>query len=142
MISLKPIAPEDAEAAASLSQQLGYPSAPEEIWERIHEILSTNDHLLFAAMDGEKMVGWVHALRLVYLETGAFAEIAGLVVDKAYRGQGIGKLLIDQVRDWCKEKDLHSLQLHTNIIRKEAHLFYERLGFRCNKVQKVYVMKI
>ena len=58
------------------------------------------------------------------------------------RGKGIGKLLIEKVKQWSKETGNKTLRLRCNMIRKEAHLFYRHLGFKEIKEQKVFEMHI
>ena len=67
-------------------------------------------------------------------------EINGLVIDEKYRGKGVGKLLIEKVKQWAKEKGNDTLSLHCNVKRTGAHLFYEHLGFKEIKQQKNYIL--
>ena len=69
-------------------------------------------------------------------------EINGLVIDEHHRGMGVGKLLIDKIKLWAREKGNDKIGLHSNIKRTEAHLFYEHLGFTEIKQQKNYVIEI
>ncbi len=69
-------------------------------------------------------------------------EMNGLVIDEHHRGMGIGKLLIERVKHWAKEKGNDKIALHCNIKRTEAHLFYEHLGFTEVKQQKNFVINI
>jgi GNAT superfamily N-acetyltransferase len=55
---------------------------------------------------------------------------------------GIGKLLIDRVKHWAKEKGNDKIGLHCNVKRTEAHLFYQQLGFTELKQQKNFVINI
>jgi GNAT superfamily N-acetyltransferase len=57
------------------------------------------------------------------------AEIEGLVVDEACRGQGIGRLLIRQIEQWVGEKGCDAIYVRSNIIRERAHGFYQELGY-------------
>jgi GNAT superfamily N-acetyltransferase len=65
-----------------------------------------------------------------------------VIVDERYRGHGIGKLLIEKVKQWSEETGNKTLRLRCNMTRKEAHLFYQHLGFKEIKEQKVFEMKI
>jgi len=49
---------------------------------------------------------------------------------------GIGKLLVDKVKQWAREKNNSKIGLRCNVKRTEAHLFYEHLGFIEVKQQK------
>jgi GNAT superfamily N-acetyltransferase len=58
---------------------------------------------------------------------------AGLVenvaVDPAAQGLGIGKAMMEHARARCRERNCYKLALSSNLIRTEAHAFYEALGF-------------
>ena len=76
------------------------------------------------------------------IEVMPHCEINGLVIDERQCGMGIGKLLIDKVRHWAKEKGNDKIGLHCNVKRTEAHLFYQHLGFTELKQQKNFVINI
>ena len=46
------------------------------------------------------------------------------------RGQGIGAQMIEFAIAEAKRRDLRLVQLTSNASRKDAHRFYERLGFK------------
>jgi GNAT superfamily N-acetyltransferase len=46
------------------------------------------------------------------------------------RGQGIGALMIEFCIAEAKRRDIRLVQLTSNAARKDAHRFYERLGFK------------
>ena len=76
------------------------------------------------------------------IEVMPHCEINGLVIDENYRGKGIGKLLIERVMQWAKEKGNANLSLHCNVRRTDAHKFYEHLGFKEVKQQKNFAIEI
>ena len=68
----------------------------------------------------------------------ATGEIASLVVKSTCRGEGIGKGLVDTAVDWLIDIGCPSIRIRANAVRKAAHGFYQALGFRCVKTQKVF----
>ena len=68
---------------------------------------------------------------LTYLtyQGGMRAQIEGVRVDETYRGQGLGKQLINHIVDVAKNKGCHMVQLTTNKLRPNAIKFYENIGF-------------
>ena len=132
----------DAEAVNALSKQLGYPLSVEETVQNINAVLQTKDRTAFVAEYENKIVGWIGAAQALMIEVMPHCEINGLVIDEHYRGMGIGKLLIDKVKHWAKEKGNDKIGLHCNVKRTEAHLFYQHLGFTELKQQTNFVMKI
>ncbi len=55
--------------------------------------------------------------------------IENMVVDRAYRRQGIGRILIEQALIYCREAGCYKVQLLSNKKRHEAHQFYRTVGF-------------
>jgi len=132
----------DAEAVNSLSKQLGYPLSIEQTLQNIKAILKSKDHAAFVAEYENKIVGWVGAAQAIMIEVMPYCEINGLVINEHHRGMGIGKLLIERVKHWAKEKGNDKIGLRCNVKRTEAHLFYEHLGFTELKQQKKFVINI
>ena len=110
--------------------------------QNIKAILQSKDHTAFVAEYENKIVGWIGAAQAIMIEVMPHCEINGLVIDEYHRGMGIGKLLIDKVKQWAKEKGNDKIGLHCNVNRTEAHLFYEHLGFTEIKQQKNFVINI
>ena len=132
----------DAGAVNALSKQLGYFLSIEQTLQNINSVLQSKDHIAFVAEYENKIVGWIGVAQAIMIEVMPHCEINGLVIDEDYRGMGMGKLLIDKVKHWAKEKGNDKLALHCNVKRTEAHLFYEHLGFTELKQQRNYVINI
>ena len=141
-ISIRKMNVEDAEAVNTLSKQLGYPLSIEQTRQNIKAILKSKDHIAFVAEYKQKIVGWTGAAQAIMIEVTPHCEMNGLVIEENHRGMGIGKLLIDRVKHWAKEKGNDKISLHCNVRRIEAHLFYEHLGFTELKEQKNFMINI
>ena len=133
---------EDATAVNALSKLLGYLLSIEETVKNIDLVLQSKDHTAFVAECENKIVGWIGASQAIMIEVMPHCEINGLVINEHYQGIGIGKLLIDKVKHWAREKGNNKLGLHCNIQRTQAHKFYEHIGFAEIKQQKNFVMEI
>jgi GNAT superfamily N-acetyltransferase len=132
----------DAVAVNLLSQQLGYPLSVQQTLQNIHAVLESKDHTAFVAVTDNKIIGWIGAAQSIMLEIMPHCEINGLVIDENYRGKGVGRLLVERVKQWAKEKGNDTLTLRCNVKRTDAHLFYEHLGFKETKQQKNYRISI
>lgn len=121
---------DDAEPIAVLCQQLGYPVSSEEARRRLEHIHREDRHVVYVAElpDGH-VAGWVHVHARSLLLVDLHAEIGGLVVDEGHRGRGIGKLLMQRAEEWARGQGCWAVYLRSNIIRKGAHAFYERVGY-------------
>jgi GNAT superfamily N-acetyltransferase len=133
----------DAAALANLSGQLGYPSTPEEIVQRLGKLTSPALHGVYVAeLRSSAVIGWVHVSVNHLLESGTRAEINGLVVDEAYRSAGAGKLLLDEAERWAREHGCPAINLRSNVLRDRAHEFYLRNGYEHYKTQKAFRKKL
>ena len=142
VVSIRRARAADADRVAELTAQLGYDVDPSTLKGRLSRILSlANQRFLIAEMDG-RTVGWLHAAIWEYVETQPFVVIAGLVVDKAYRRQGIGRLLVEQAEAWTREQGLSVVRLWSSAGRTEAHRFYERLGYTNIKSQYSFAKSV
>jgi N-acetylglutamate synthase-like GNAT family acetyltransferase len=141
-IFVRQISREDAPTIASLCHQLGYELSTEQTLENINIFLTSEAHNAFVAEYDKKVIGWIGASQLFQLQSAPCCEIRGLVVDEKHRNKGVGKMLIEKVRQWGREKGNDKLRLRCNLKRTETHLFYQHLGFKEIKEQKVFEIKI
>ena len=129
----------DAGRIALLSGQLGYPSSTASVRHRLRNLLADRDHAVWVAeMNDGALAGWIHVFVKRLLESDREAEIGGLVVDENFRGRGAGKALVEYAERWAKARRLKSVYVRSNIIRKNAHPFYEKLGYRIVKTQYAF----
>ncbi len=132
---------DDAYAIAALSEQWGYRSTKESMLRCLQDIGKNSDHVIYVMLNDTQIVGWIHGIYSLRIESDPFVEIGGLVVDKDYRRQGLGKLLVDKIVEWSLSRNCHKMRVRCNIIRPEANAFYGSIGFKEIKQQKVYDMR-
>ena len=133
---------EDAVSIARLNAQWGYEATSKEINVRLREFSLLQGHELFIAEINGETAGWLHVCREFSMGAGAYAEIAGLVVDEKHRRKGIAKALIGEAKQWAKENGLKKLKVRTNIKRPEASLVYPKCGLTPEKQQNVFGMEL
>ena len=129
---------EDAPAVAELSAQLGYKTTPTEVTQRFLKLQGSFNDGLFVAVQGAEVVGWLHVYGVRLLETDGYAEIGGLVIDAAARRQGVGRGLVQRAEAWAAAHDYQELRLRSGLHRREAHAFYEQLGYRLSKTSHMF----
>lgn len=132
----------DAEPAARLSEQLGYPADVEVMRQRLADIAGMQDHAVFVACSGNDVVGWVHAHEVLHLQNDRRVEIAGLVVDANHRSGGIGAALVGQCETWARERGLLDVIVRSQIKREAAHRFYLREGYVQTKTSVVFSKRL
>ncbi len=140
--TFRPAAAGDAGTIARLSGVLGYPATEEEGARRLQPLLENPDHGVFVAADPDRVAGWVHVHRVHRIGADPFAEIGGLVVDAARRGEGIGRALLDAAENWATERGIHRLRVRSNLTRVGAHAIYEKTGCRQVKRQGGYEKEV
>jgi len=138
-ISVRTPVPGDVEAVARLSGDLGYPATAEEIAARL-EVLGKDPTQCMRVVEGADgaVLGWAHAAHQVLLESGARCELLGLVTAPGARGTGAGRALVEAVEAWARSAGLPLVSLRCNIVRADAHAFYEHLGYRRAKTQHAF----
>ena len=89
------------------------------------------NYRLFVAVDDQAVVGTFALLVMHNLaHRGTPSAIAeDVVVAKARQGQGIGRQMMAHAADQARAAGCYKLALSSNRKRKEAHAFYESLGF-------------
>ena len=107
--------------------------------EMFKELLaSSNSHLFFLMKDGQ--IAGMLTVGIYYSPTGGKAWIEDVVVDEAFRGQGLSKLLVAHAIEFTKSKHVPSLMLTSNPKRITANKLYQAMGFN-RKETNVYRMK-
>jgi len=133
----------DAAELAGLTTELGYPSTPEEIAQRLPFVLAGDDQrLLVAADDHDRAIGWIHVALIRTLENDPSAQIMGLVVTAAERSAGIGARLLAEAEAWARAKGVPSVRVRSNVTRERTHGFYLRAGYTITKTSYLFVKQI
>jgi predicted N-acetyltransferase YhbS len=133
---------EDAPGVKKLAEELGYPSSEEKISEILNTVVQHDDHRMVVAEKADELVGYIHMVSSLRVGSEPFVEIAALSVLEDHRKLGIGKALIAESQKMASEKGVDYIRIRSNIIRREAHKFFEQRGFRNLKTQEVFVKKV
>jgi GNAT superfamily N-acetyltransferase len=134
-VTIRPAQLSDADAIAVLTKQLGYDVEPSIVADRLSRILPRGDQQFLIADDNGRSVGWVHMAIAEFVDSGAFVVIAGLVVDRDHREQGIGRTLLGHAEAWAARHGHSIVRLWSSSTRTEAHAFYEHVGYTNIKTQ-------
>jgi GNAT superfamily N-acetyltransferase len=130
---------EDMDAVAKLCGELGYPSSPQAVADRLEQFIDHEDHLVIvAAEDPGEPVGWIHAFLAHRLESDTFAEIGGMVVAEGHRSMGIGATLLQKTEAWARLKGVPAIRVRSNIVRERAHRFYLCSGYSQGKTAHIF----
>lgn len=128
----------DAQPAAQLSDELGYPVSLESMQKRIHAIQNLPDHVVYVASIREAVIGWIDVGIVQHLQSEPYGEIGGFVVSHAHRSRGIGQKLLAQAEYWIAAKGIPQVVVRSRITRESAHRFYLREGYSRMKTSAVF----
>ena len=67
--------------------------------------------------------------------------ISDLIVSETHRGQGIGSMLMEKVKEVAKENGVDRVQLNVNALNSGAIKLYEKQGFTPEMVKMEYILK-
>jgi ribosomal protein S18 acetylase RimI-like enzyme len=99
----------------------------DEEWKK--ELENPKSHML-VAKEGDSIFAMVAAYQEDNVKMQHMAYIWGVYVRKEYRGQGIGKKLMEKaLEELVKNKEIEKVDLNVNTSQLSAVRLYEKLGF-------------
>lgn len=137
-VSLRQITPEDAPAAAQLSEELGYPVAIDEMLRRIAHLSIAADRVVFVACVANTVTAWIEVAIVHHLTSGPTGEVSGLVVSHEHRNKGIGRQLMLEAERWVAAGGAGRMVVRSRLTRPDAHRFYLREGYEQIKTSAVF----
>ena len=95
-------------------------------------LASPDQGAIFVARHPEAgIVGMVSAQFVISTAVGApSAWVEDMVVRKPFRGQGVGKALLDKAKDWAMARGAKRIQLLADADNVSALDFYQHLGWQ------------
>lgn len=105
---------------------------PESYYSAYEEINKDPNHELVVAEQSGKVIGTAHLMFLpsISYQGGLRAQIESVRIDNSYQGRGIGSEMMRWAIKRAKARGAHMVQLTIHKSRRDAHRFYERLGFK------------
>ena len=89
------------------------------------------NEIVFVAQIEEKIVGYLAGsiCESISYITESFAELDNMCIDDEYRKFGIGTLLMDEFKKYCKEKNMQNIKVTASAKNSRAIQFYMKNGF-------------
>jgi ribosomal protein S18 acetylase RimI-like enzyme len=141
-LKIRVFKPQDIKQVVSLANE--YASFDSDVAEVDFQPAMSFPGGLLVAEDDKQLVGLVFSyIRevpgeiLSRWDVSKVAQIEVMVVAPSYRGQGIGKALLDRLLETLREKGVDLVLLHCPVESKEAKHLYDKLGFEV----RAYAMK-
>lgn len=83
---------------------------------------------IVGAFDGEQLIGLVWCYRRVFNQEERL-HIYHFIIDKSYRGAGMGQKMIDNVFEYAKKNNIHRIDLMATSSNKAVLNFYRKNDF-------------
>lgn len=100
------------------------------------------DNIYLVAEYNSEVIGYLscHSQLLLHHGGDKVGEIQEMFTDTEHRNKGIGKLLLDKLKDVAKTKNIIQLEVTSNKVRKSTHQFYKREQFKETHKKFVFVV--
>jgi ribosomal protein S18 acetylase RimI-like enzyme len=120
----------DAPALAVLMCEFGYETTHAEMSARLERILPDPRYKTLVAVATDRVCGMIGTVSNASYEHNDFSgRIMALVVSTDSRGRGIGRALVTAAEKDFSKRKITRIAVNTHLTRKEAHKFYESLGY-------------
>lgn len=130
---IRPARVTDAEDIHRLCAQLEYSPSFDDVVNQLPRLLIHPDYEVLVIQHETQVVGWMTLLKRFRIEDTAFLQVAAVVTEERFRGQGFGKELMEYSKTRAKELSLPFVGLYSSKRRTATHDFYEKIGFKKSK---------
>lgn len=105
---------------------------PASYYTAFEQIAADPNHQLIVAESSGNVIGTLHLMFLpsISFQGGLRAQVESVRVDKECRNLGIGSRMMEWTIERARQRGAHVIQLTSHLSRKDAHRFYEKLGFK------------
>lgn len=90
-----------------------------------------NNDIVFVAEYEDKIVGYLagNICEQISYITESFAELDNICINEIYRNMGVGTLLIDEFKKYCKNQNIENIKVTASAKNSKAIQFYLKNGF-------------
>lgn len=135
----------DVAAICEINKEaLGYSFSLKETSSQLDKLSQDSHHYLLGFEDSTShdLLGYVHAEVYESLYSKPGFNILALAVLPQRQGKGIGKALLEGLEQETKRRGYEFIRLNSADHRLGAHVFYEKVGYTCDKMQKRFIKLI
>lgn len=130
VVAIRDAIVEDTATIAPLLGELGYPSAPDGVRQRLARLLPREDTRVFVAERNARVLGVLGLHRMpVLTSVNDIAMIIALVVTEEAQRTGVGRHLVERAEEEARLWQCGRIMVTSAERRTDAHAFYERLGY-------------
>lgn len=131
-INIRQVQSNDIKDLALLFEELsGWKSDINKLTALISKMTNSEYHTFPVACDGNRVIGTSvgYLLDDVCGECRPFMVIENVIVHPDYQGQGIGRMIFNELEDYANKKNTKYIMLASENKRDSAHHFYDNLGY-------------
>ncbi len=143
-LSIRKAEQKDVLSLCGLMEELsGHAITPNQIMDRLQFVEESKFDSLFVCEEDGRILGLLgFRLRENLEEISKYGEVSVIVVNPDDKHRGIGHFMMDYAEKLAEELDCMGTWLVSGWGReKEAHKFYQRLGYKINGYRFVKVFK-
>lgn len=107
-------------------------SSPYDLAAALDRFLKNQDGQLSLMYIEDELVGFTEFrdMPLKVRDNKQKVEVTSLFVRPAHQGKGLGKALVEHIKQYALENDRDRIVLYSGLELEEAHKFYEKVGFK------------
>jgi predicted N-acetyltransferase YhbS len=139
IITIETIEISDLEQYAALCDELfGSKTNRTQLEKVAKKIASNPDYILVGAKDAKKqLLGSVMGITCIDTvgDCRPFMVLENLIVSEKSRRQGVGGKLVRYIEEKARDRNCYFVMFMSLAKRKEAHIFYESIGYSKNIAQ-------
>jgi len=129
MVDIRLIPSEEIKTIIPLLHVLNSAISDEVLDARLQEMV-VQGYRCVGIFDGERLIGCAGLWMLVKYYVGRHLEVDNVIILPEYRGQGIGKRLMQWIYDYARENDCEASELNCYVGNAEGQKFWMNEGYR------------
>ena len=102
--------------------------------EYMSDLIKSNDKKLFVAEEGSNIIGLAECFigkstAFPIMKERQWVQLDSITVKRGFQHQNVGSLLLNEVIQWAKSKDIDRIELKAYSFNRNAIEFYTKNGF-------------
>ncbi len=138
MISIKPVNSGHLSSLGQLYDELmGTMTNSDKLMQTYQSIANNENYVILGAFNQDELVGSLMGIICQDLvgDCRPFMVVENVIVSNRARRQGVGTKLMQEIEWIARARDCSYMIFVSGEQRKEAHIFYEKLGFKEENVE-------
>lgn len=128
-VNVRELTPEEIHTIFPLIKQLN-PTMEEHLFHKRLEVMLEKGYRCAAAFDDAgHMMGLSGFWVLCRFWCGEHVDMDNVIIDERFRGQGVGKKLMEWIENWARARGITFAVLDAYAENAPAHQFYFRQGY-------------